>query len=55
MKNIYFGESMYGGYYMEYLDEADNRKYLHFDKISELKRFAKENGIDLKKACRLDN
>lgn len=55
MSNVFYGESMYGGYYLEWLDEDGERKYRRFDKISELKRFARELDISLKDACRFDN
>lgn len=55
MSSIYYGESMYGGYYLEWVDEAGERLYFRFEKISELKRFSKAHGINLKDACRFDN
>lgn len=55
MSSIYYGESMYGGFYLEWVDEAGENIYFRFDKISELKSFAKAHGIDIKKANRLDN
>lgn len=55
MSNVFYGESMYGGYYLEWLDEDGERYYRRFEKISELKRFARKLGISLYDACRFDN
>lgn len=55
MNNIYFGESMYGGYYIEWANDDNTRGYKRFEKMAELKAFAKANNIDLAKANRLDN
>ena len=55
MNNIYFGESMYGGYYIEWANEDNTRGYKRFEKMAELKRFARANGISLKNAFRFDN
>lgn len=46
---------MYGGYYIEWRDENGKIYGNRFEKISELKKFAKANGIDLKNANRFDN
>lgn len=55
MNNVFYGESMYGGYYLEWINEDGERNYRRFEKVSELKRFAKELEIDIKNACRFDN
>ena len=55
MSNVFYGESMYGGYYIEWINEEGERHYRRFEKVSELKRFAKELGIELKNAYRYDN
>lgn len=56
MTNVYFGKSMYGGYYINFWDDT-NKKHdgKHFLKLKDLKQWANENGINLKTACKQDN
>lgn len=51
-----WGLSMYGGYYAN-TSETDSRVWTgkHFNKYSQLREWAKENGFKLSKEIREDN
>lgn len=48
-----WGRSMYGGWYVSYIENG--YKGEHFDKIYELRAWAREHGVSLKSYERFDN
>lgn len=55
-----YGLSMYGGYYANFNIEGKHQEIIsrdgvRFDKLKDLRAWAKERGIELKKVHRFDN
>lgn len=60
MRITEYGASMYGGYYANFNIETNHGEIIsrdgaHFDKLKDLRAWAKERGADLKKTPRYDN
>lgn len=51
--SVSWGKSMYDGWYINYFDNGWKGK--HFDKLAQLRAWAKDNGICLNPHQRYDN
>lgn len=50
-----WGSSLYGGYYANYWIDETHMKCRHFDKLKDLRKWCKENGMSLPNYKRHDS
>ena len=55
MELFHWGQSMYGGWYIEFRKEDGHFDGKHFNKLNELRAWCKENGLKSEKSLRCDH